>query len=619
MASPTVKPTESLLAAALRNGRTAFMIAALFSLVSNLLYLALPIFTNQVYGRVLTSGSMPTLVVLTAGTLFVFLVSSALDLYRGRVLTNFGVAFDQQVSSHVFAAIFDNFTRREPGQGSQPLRDLDQFRQVATGSGISVLFDLPWLPIYLIVLFFIDPAVGTLTLIGGMILCFLAYMQDRASRPALKSANEAAIHSYNFAEAGLRNSEVVRAMGLLPHIGREWMHHRATAMGRGMEAGRSSEYWANSIKFVRLAIQILIIALGAWLIIDGKIGAGLLFANMILSSRALAPIERAVGTYPALVSASQAYDRLIKLLVDYKPATKGTALPRPKGQLSVEGVSVGVPGSAGRLILTAISFAVPPGTFLGVIGPSGAGKSTLARLLVGVWPPLSGSIRLDGADVFGWSRTDFGRHVGYLPQDTELFAGTVRNNIARFMPDVTDEEVVEAAQSAGVHEMIVRLPNGYDTQLGGTGVILSAGQRQRVGLARAMLKKPAFIVLDEPNANLDAVGEQALLTAVKRMKADGTTVVMISHKPSMLTDADMLVVLRDGKMDLFGPADQVMARLSANAQPRPAVAPLPANQSPTPPKAVATAVAAADGVPPPGAAPAPETPAQPTEIRGAAR
>lgn len=592
---PATPKKDTLLTSALRNGKKAILVAALFSLVTNALYLALPIFTNQVYGRVLTSGSIPTLIVLTAGTIFVFVVSSLIDFYRARVLMNFGMAFDQQVSSHVFAALFDGVTRREGQAGSQALRDLDQFRSVATGNGIATLFDLPWLPLYLIVLFFIDPAVGMLTLVGAVTLAFLAWMQDRSSRPAIRVANDAALRSYSFTEAGLRNSEVVRAMGLLPHIGAQWMGHRQKTMESGMEAGKASEVWSNAIKFVRMLIQILIIALGAWLIVRGDIGAGLLFANMILSSRALAPIERAVGTWPQLVAAGQAYERLSSLLSNYEPSGPGTALPRPKGQLSVEGVSFGAPGSP-RLLLTGLTFAVPAGTFLGIIGPSGAGKSTLARLLVGVWPPLSGHVRLDGADVFGWSRTDFGAHVGYLPQDTELFAGTVRNNIARFMPHVTDAEVVAAAQNAGVHDMIVRLPNGYDTELGQGGVILSAGQRQRVGLARAMLRDPAFIVLDEPNANLDAVGEQALVSALKKMKAAGTTAVVISHKPSMLADADSLVVLRDGKMDLFGPKDQVMARLAATSsaqQPQPS--PSPANRSPTAPDTAAQAIAASAG------------------------
>lgn len=557
---------DGLILRAIREGRTAFVSAALFSLVTNTLYLALPIYTNQVFGRVLSSQSVETLLVLTLGTVAVFAVSGVIDVYRARILNGFGMILDQRVSSHVFSALFDGATRREVAS-AQPLRDLDQFRQVLTGAGIGVLFDLPWVPIYTIVLFVIDPAVGVLTAIGGLILLALALIQDRASRPEIKAANDAALKSYAFTETGLRNSEVVRAMGMLPNIGRKWSAHRHTVLVRGSSANAAAEYWGNWIKFVRMAVQILIIGLGAYLIIEGEIGAGMLFANMILSSRALAPIERGVASWSSLVGASQAYERLSALMVDYVPPAKGTELPRPKGQLSVEGVNFAAPQSA-RLLLTGISFRIESGEFLGVIGPSGAGKSTLARLLVGVSRPLNGAVRLDGADVFNWPREDFGQYVGYLPQDTELFAGSVRDNIARFQPDVADAEVITAARAAGVHDMIVRLPNGYDTDVGAGGLVLSVGQRQRVGLARALLREPALIVLDEPNANLDAQGEAALLAALQSMRSRGGTVVVISHKPSILKDADRLLVLRDGRVDLFGPREPVMARLSG-VQPSP--------------------------------------------------
>lgn len=555
-------PPESLVTRAIREGRTPFLYAALFSLVTNALYLALPVFTNQVFGRVLSSQSVETLLVLTVGTVGVFAVSGVIDMYRARILTNFGVIFDQRISSHVFSAVFDGVSRREVAS-AQPLRDLDTFRQTMTGAGIGVLFDLPWVPLYTLVLFIIDPLVGLVTLIGGVILLILALIQDKASRPAIKAANDAALKSYAFTETGLRNSEVVRAMGMLPNIGRKWGSHRYITMTQGATANRNSDYWGNWIKFVRMAVQILIIALGAYLIIAGEIGAGMLFANMILSSRALAPIERGVASWSGLVGASQAYERLSALMADYTPAQPGTELPRPKGQLSVEGLNFAAPNSA-RLLLTGVNFQIPAGDFLGVIGPSGAGKSTLARLLVGVSKPLNGAVRLDGADVFNWPREDFGKHVGYLPQDTELFAGTVRDNIARFQPDVADGEVIAAAQAAGVHDMIVRLPSGYDTDVGAGGVVLSVGQRQRVGLARALLRDPAFIVLDEPNANLDAQGETALASALKGVKARGGTVVVVSHKPSILRDADRLLVLRDGRIELFGPREGVMTRLAEN-------------------------------------------------------
>lgn len=564
MNRPRKPGDDTLLTIALRKGRSALGYAALFSLVTNLLYLALPIYTNQIYGRVLTSGSVPTLLVLTGGTIFVFVISGILDNLRARVLNGYGVALDQQVSGHVFAALFDGVVRRDSAAGAQALRDLDGFRQTLTGSAVSVIFDLPWIPIYMLILFMIDPVVGLVTFIGGVILVILAFVQDRMTRPLTREANSAAIKSYSFTEAGLRNSEVVRAMGMLGFIGRQWAKFRLESLSKAEQAARQSEFWSGLIRFVRTVIQVLIIAVGADLIINHKIGAGMLFANMILSSRALAPIDRMVGSWAALVTAGQSYERLNTLLSDYTPAASATELPQPKGALTVEGLNYGAPGS-GRLLLAAVNFSLQPGEFLGVIGPSGAGKSTLARLLVGVHQPLNGSVRLDGADVFNWSRADFGRYVGYLPQDTELFAGSVRDNIARFMADVADDEVVAAAQAAGVHDLIVRLPKGYDTELGVGGVVLSAGQRQRVGLARAMLRAPALVVLDEPNANLDAQGEEALLKALKVMKARGQTVVVVSHKPSMLQDADKLLVIRDGRVDMFGPRAAVLERLNKNA------------------------------------------------------
>ncbi len=554
---------KNLLNQALRHGRSAILSAAFFSLITNVLYLALPIYTNQIYSRVLSSGSAPTLIVLSVGVIFVFIISGIIDNLRAKILSNFGAVFDQRVSGHIFSALFDGVVRRQ-AVGSQALRDLDSFRQTVTGPGISVAFDVPWIPIYLAVLFAIDPIVGTVTLLGALVLVGLAFLQDRLTRPLTKDSNSAAIKSYGFTETGLRNSEVVRAMGMLGYIGREWGRYRAESLEKSVAASDQAGFWGGLIKFVRMAVQVLIIAVGADLILDHKIGAGMLFANMILSSRALAPIDRVVATWASLVSASQAYERLSSLLQDYVPAGVSTSLPRPKGFLSVEGVNYSVPGT-GKLLLTGVNFSAQPGEFVGVIGPSGAGKSTLARLLVGVYPPMNGAVRLDGADVFGWAREDFGRYVGYLPQDTELFAGTVRDNIARFMSDVTDEEVIAAAQAAGVHDLIVRLPKGYDTELGVGGVVLSVGQRQRVGLARAMLRNPPFIVLDEPNANLDAQGEEALVRALVAMKQRGQTVVVITHKPSMLQGADKLLVLRDGRVDLFGPREAVLARLAQNA------------------------------------------------------
>ncbi len=564
--------TNGLMIRALREGRGPLLAAAAFTLVSSMLYMALPLFTNQIYGRVLISQSVPTLVVLTAGVLFVFVVSSVIDFFRARVLVNFGSAFDHRVSGQVFSALFDGISRRERALSSQALRDLDVFRQALTGPPMLALFDLPTVPLFMIVLFVIDPWVGGLTLIGGAILLVLVVVQDQATRIPLQEANDAALRSYSFTDSGLRNSEVVRAMGMLPSIGALWFRFRRQAMSQSVLASDQAGLWSNAIKFVRMAIQVLIVALGALLTIEHKIGPGLLFANMILSARALAPIDRAVGAWAGFISASQAYDRLTALLNSYKPPELATSLPPPAGRLAIESVSFATPDGS-RMLLRNIAFTINPGETVGVIGPSGAGKSTLARLLVGIWKPAAGTVRLDGADVFTWERGAFGEHVGYLPQDTELFAGTVRANIARFSTSVTDEEVVEAAKMAAVHDLILRLPKGYDTDLGQDGVVLSVGQRQRVGLARALLRNPRLVVLDEPNANLDAVGEAALMSALETLKARGATVVMVSHKPSIFRTADKMLVLQEGLIELYGPRDAVLAKLAAKAQPGGAAAP----------------------------------------------
>ncbi len=551
---------DTALTRALADAKKVTTVAFLFSLVSNLMYLALPLFTYQVYGRVMLSQSQATLWMLTLVTLFAFAISGVVDDLRARILINYGVALDQRVSGRVFASLFDAAVRGEPGARAQALRDLDQFRQTFTGIGAAAVFDVPWIPVFLITLFIIDPLVGVVTLMGALALIGLAIMQTRAMGPAMKEANDAAIKSYGFTDAALRNGEVVRAMGMLPTLGNAWARHRAVTIERGAAAAEYSNGYTDLIKFVRMGIQVLIIALGAYLILKGKIHTGMLFANMILASRALQPIEKIVGGWEPLNNMVSAHERLQNLLVKAEPPPPGTQLPRPTGKLSVEGVNFAPPG-ANKLVLSGIQLAIEPGEVLGVIGPSGAGKSTLARLLMGIWKPLQGVVRLDGADVFSWERAHFGRHVGYLPQDTELFAGTVRDNIARFRSDVTDEEVVEAARLAGVHDLILRLPKGYDTEVGEGGVVLSAGQRQRVGLARAMLGNPAFVVLDEPNASLDAEGEDALMRAIEALKAGGCTVVIISHKPAIFRSADKMLVLRDGRVELFGPRDQVMSRL----------------------------------------------------------
>lgn len=552
---------------ALKIGKTAFIFAGVFSLASNILYLSLPIYTNQVFSRVLASHSVPTLLVLTGGIVFVFMISGLLDFFRAQVLNNFATIFDQEIASRTFAALFDKVVNRRGGSHAQPLRDIDTLRAAIGGPTVGLIFDVPFMPIFMIILFYIDPWVGAATLLGGVVLLVLAVLQDRATRALRHESAQATIQSYSYTDAALRNAEVVRAIGMLPTLGAKWASFRSDALASGMRADDTASLYSNAIHTVRMIIQIVIIALGAYLVITGRIPPGVLFANMILSGRALQPLERIVGSWKGLFLAAEAYQRLRELHDEYEQPVPTTQLPIPTGRLTVENVSFAPAGSA-SLVLNSLNFAIAPGETVGVIGPSGAGKSTLMRLLVGIWQPFgSGAIRLDGANVYTWNREDFGRYVAYQPQDTELFAGTVRDNIARFRSDARDEDIVAAAKAAGAHELILRLPKGYDSELGEGGSVLSAGQRQRVALARTLYGDPVLVVLDEPNANLDSDGEAALQEALKGLKARGATVIIVSHKALALSHADKVLVLQQGVAVKFGPAAEVLGQMrSAQAQ-----------------------------------------------------
>ncbi len=542
--------------------REHFAPAAMYSAGINLLYLAPSIYMLQLYDRVLGSGSEATLMMLSVALFLALGTMAALDSARAMILIRAGVRIDATLSKRVLSALIERGVYPGGAQHGQALRDLDTFRQVITGPGIHAVFDAPWIPIYIAVTFMLHPLQGSVAVVGALVLVVLALANEYATRRALRRANLSAINSYQVTEATLRNAEVIQAMGMQPGLTARWARDRAGVIGYQALSSDRAAFFQSLIKFVRMGLQSGMLALGAWLVLERQISPGGMFASTILLGRALAPIEQLVGGWKQFVQAIESFRRVSDLLAVQPPRPTGMTLPTPEGALSVEKLFF-APGPNDKPILKGISFNSRPGESIGVVGPSAAGKSTLARLIVGVWRPSAGYVRLDGADVYTWDRVEFGRHVGYLPQDIELFSGTVRENISRFS-ESQPEMVVDAARLAGVHEMILRLPKGYDTDIGEGGAILSGGQRQRLGLARALFGRPRLLILDEPNSNLDSEGEQALVAALAQLKANGTTMLIIAHRPSILGCVDKMMVLRDGIIEMFGPRNEVLAKLTPN-------------------------------------------------------
>jgi PrtD family type I secretion system ABC transporter len=539
--------------------RRYFVTALLFSLAINLLYLASPLYMLQVYDRVVSSGSHVTLVMLTLVLLVALAALAGLDSVRARILARASIHLDRLLAGRVVTVTMESAARGATAR-SQPLRDFDSFRQFITGSGIHAVFDLPWAPIYIGVIFLLHPWLGTFALGSAIVLVLMALLNERMVRQPLTEANNAATRNYSFTEMSLRNSEVVQAMGMMPGLLNRWSRERNLVLEHQAVASDRAATTQSMIRFLRLAMQSLILGLGAYLVIERLATVGAMFAASILLGRALQPVEQIVGYWRNLTSARSAFRRVRELLKANPPRDPALSLPRPAGRLSVEGLTYVLPGTT-RSILRNVSFRIEPGEILGIIGPSGAGKSTLARQLVGVLSPTTGAVRLDGADVAPWPRESLGRHLGYLPQDIELFSDTVAANVSRFRKD-DDADVIEAAQLAGVHDMILRLPGGYETQIGDGGAVLSGGHRQRIGLARAIYGNPSLVVLDEPSSNLDSDGDAALLSCIAELKKRGATVVMISHRPNTLGAVDKLLVLRDGTVELFGARDEVIARIT---------------------------------------------------------
>ncbi|WP_313740187.1 type I secretion system permease/ATPase [Pseudomonas sp.] len=604
---------ENNLRAALRACKSSFLSVGFFSLFVNTLMLVPTFFMIQVSGRVVPSSSESTLLMLTLIMTVLMITLGSLEWVRSRIMVRISNRLDVLLSRDVYRASFRRALNSGGGDATaQSLNDLTALRQFFTGQGLFAFFDAPWFPIYTIVMFLFHPWFGWMTLACGFILTVLAFVNHRVTGDALAEANKESVVSNIATTKTLRNAEVIESMGMLDTLMNRWAKRQRKVLKLQSDASDKGGAVGSVSKTFRMWAQSIMLAMGGYLVITHQINPGLLMAGSLLLGRALAPIDMMIGSWKGFVAAKVQYDRLDKVLEDQNAEPERMKLPAPEGHIQVENLVLAPPGSKAP-VLRNISFVAPAGSIVGIIGPSAAGKSTLVRGLMGIWPSQHGVVRLDGADISAWDKHELGPYVGYLPQDIELFEGTISENIARF-EKVDPEKVVEAAQTAGVHEMILMQPDGYDTVIGSDGVNLSGGQRQRIGLARALYGKPRLIVLDEPNSNLDDVGEKALGVALQKIKESGATVFIVSHRPNILSRLDRVLVMSAGTITLYGERDKVIAQL-AQQQQQAGTQPRITKGAPGAPGASAAPAPApaAPGTPPtPPAAPAGDTPAAPS-------
>ncbi len=550
-----------------RSNARYFLAAGAFSLVINLVLLAPSLYMLQVYDRVLATRSIETLVMLSLITGSALLLMFALDWVRGRLLTLLGSLFERSAGRRTLQRVLDDAATLPPAQQAYALRDVGVLRGFLAGQGIVALFDAPWMVVYIGVVFMFSTLLGVLALASALILVVLAWLNERATRGDLELVQQSAREAGSFIDATLRSAEVVRALGMAPAVAARWEALSGAMQSRQLGIQRVAGFIGSATKAFRQSVQVIMLAAAAWLVVQQQATPGVMIAVTVILGRALAPVEMLIGQWKQLVDARAAWRRL-EVLLGGTPQARFSALPDPTGAVSVENLTW-VPSGGQRAVLRNVSVEIAAGEVLAVVGPSGSGKSTLARLMLGGLPPSAGTVRLDGAALSQWDPDRLGPHVGYLPQDVGLFAGTVAENIAR-LGDPHSEAVVEAARRAQVHDMIVRLPQGYDTPVGEAGRLLSGGQRQRVALARALYGNPKLVVLDEPNANLDTDGEQALARAIAELRAQRTTVVLITQRTQILSVADRILVMRDGSVERIGVRQD--KAVADEAAPPPAVA-----------------------------------------------
>jgi ATP-binding cassette subfamily C protein EexD len=558
--------------------RMSFVFVGIFSFFINILMLVPPIYMLQVYDRVMTSRSEETLLMITLIVVWMFITMGLLDFTRSRMLIRISAKMDDRLSTRIYEATGKASLVTPGSNTAQAMGDLTSLRQFMTGTGPLAFFDLPWVPIYFVILYLFHPWLAYFALFAAAILIFITLLNSFSTSKPLEEAQASSAQSSQLMQAQLRNSEVVHAMGMSRNMLSRWLQTHLESLKSQGKASDRAAIWANMSKTLRMMFQSLMLGLGGYLAISNEISGGMVIAGSILMGRALAPIDQLLGAWKPFSAARASHKRLNELLTAYPAEAAPMSLPPPTGAISAEQLMVMAPGTR-TAVLQGIHFSINAGEALVVLGPSAAGKSSLIRAIVGVWPSVSGSIRLDGTEVGHWNREELGPYIGYLPQDVELFGGTVAENISRF-GETDSTKIVAAAKAAGVDELIRHLPDGYDTRIGIGGSSLSGGQRQRIGLARALYGSPSLIILDEPNANLDDVGERCLIEACVKMKKEGTSLILVTHRPNILPIADKILMLVDGKMHMFGARDQVLQELSK------AKAPLPPKKAPAPPATI---------------------------------